>query len=151
MKKNTKIFLLFFFFLISCGYEPIYSSKNINFSIKEIIKKDNNLNNKFENSLRLFSNEKLPNQIKIKIESNKNVKKKSKDSKGNPNVYELVIYLKLTVEKNTNDETLIKNFERNINYNNSDDKFKLNQYQKELEDLLVNKITEDVLKYLSSL
>tara|TARA_Y100000992_G_scaffold28607_1_gene15985 strand:+ start:944 stop:1399 length:456 start_codon:yes stop_codon:yes gene_type:complete len=151
MKKNTKIFLLFFFFLISCGYEPIYSSKNINFSIKEIIKKDNNLNNKFANSLRLFSNEKLPNQIKIKIESNKNVKIKSKDSKGNPNVYELVIYLKLTVEKNTNDETLIKNFERNINYNNSDDKFKLNQYQKELEDLLVNKITEDVLKYLSSL
>ena len=66
-------------------------------------------------------------------------------------MYELVIYLKLTVEKNTNDETLIKNFERNINYNNSDDKFKLNQYQKELEDLLVNKITEDVLKYLSSL
>ena len=151
MKKNTKIFLLFFFFLISCGYEPIYSSKNINFSIKEIIKKDNNLNNKFANSLRLFSNEKLPNQIKIKIESNKNVKIKSKDSKGNPNVYELVIYLKLTVEKNTNDETLIKNFERNINYNNSDDKFKLNQYQKELEDLLVNKITEDVLKYLSDL
>ena len=151
MKKNKKIFLLFFFFLISCGYEPIYSSKNINFSIKEIIKKDNNLNNKFANSLRLFSNEKLPNQIKIKIESNKNVKIKSKDSKGNPNVYELVIYLKLTVEKNTNDETLIKNFERNINYNNSDDKFKLNQYQKELEDLLVNKITEDVLKYLSSL
>ena len=151
MKKNTKIFLLFFFFLISCGYEPIYSSKNINFSIKEIIKKDNNLNNKFANSLRLFSNEKLPNQIKIKIESNKNVKIKSKDSKGNPNVYELVIYLKLTGEKNTNDETLIKNFERNINYNNSDDKFKLNQYQKELEDLLVNKITEDVLKYLSDL
>ena len=151
MKKKKKIFLLFFFFLISCGYQPIYSSKNINFSIKEIVKEENNLNNKFANSLRLFSNEKLSNQINVKIESKKNVKIKSKDAKGNPNVYELAIYLKLTVEKNINDEVLIKDFERNINYNNSDDKFKLNQYQKELEDLLVNKITEDVLKYLSDL
>ena len=61
------------------------------------------------------------------------------------------MYLKLTVEQNINDKSLVKNFERNINYNNSDDKFKLYQYQKELEDLLINKITEDVLKYLSGL
>ena len=109
------------------------------------------MNNKFANSLRLFSNENLSNQIKIQIESKKDIKVKSKDAKGNPNVFELVVYLKLTVEQNINDKSLVKNFERNINYNNSDDKFKLYQYQKELEDLLINKITEDVLKYLSGL
>ena len=38
-----------------------------------------------------------------------------------------------------------------ITYNNSDDKFKLKQYENKLEDILINKIVEDLINYLSSL
>ena len=143
--------LLTFCFLLSCGYEPIYSSKNINFSIVEIEKENTPLNNEFARTLKTFENENTLNKVKIKIESSKKVETKSKDSKGNPNVYELNMSLKMIVfEKNSN-KVIQKQFSENINFNNQDDKFQLNQYQKELEELLINRIIDDVLKFLSNL
>ena len=43
MIKNYIFFFLIFLFLNQCGYETIYSSKNIKFNIKEI-KIENDLN-----------------------------------------------------------------------------------------------------------
>ena len=146
-----KFYLIFFILLLSCGYEPIYSSKNINFSIVEIEKENTPLNNEFARTLKTFENENTLNKVKIKIESSKKVETKSKDSKGNPNVYELNMSLKMIVfEKNSN-KVIQKQFSENINFNNQDDKFQLNQYQKELEELLINRIIDDVLKFLSNL
>ena len=47
--------------------------------------------------------------------------------------------------------TSLKEFKQSINFNNQDDKFQLSQYQKELEQLLINKIIDDVLIYLSNI
>ena len=151
MKKKIKFFWVIFIFLVGCGYEPIYSSKNINFSINEIQKENTQLNNEFTRALKTFSNKNALNQLKIKIDSKKNVKIKSKNSKGNPNVYELSITLKIVLYENNNNMIVEKVFNRNINFDNRDDKFELSQYEKELEKLLINKIIEDVLKFLSNL
>ena len=43
-----------------------------------------------------------------------------------------------------------RTFSRKITYNNSDDKFKLKQYEKELEKILIVKIVEDLISYLSN-
>tara|TARA_A100001011_G_C14221691_1_gene804664 strand:- start:932 stop:1387 length:456 start_codon:yes stop_codon:yes gene_type:complete len=151
MKKKIKFFWVIFIFLVGCGYEPIYSSKNINFSINEIQKENTQLNNEFTRALKTFSNKNALNQLKIKIDSKKNIEIKSKNSKGNPNVYELSITLKIVLYENNNNMIVEKVFNRNINFDNRDDKFELSQYEKELEKLLINKIIEDVLKFLSNL
>ena len=151
MKEIKKAGLILFFLLLSCGYKPIYSSKNMNFSIKEIQKENTPLNNEFSRNLKTFSNNDIANQLKIKIESKKKITVKSKDTKGNPNLYELKIILNITVYDEINGKTHNKKFSQNINYKNRDDKFQLSQYQKEVEELLINKIIENVLSYLSNI
>ncbi len=151
MIKNKKFYLIFFFLFVSCGFEPIYSSKNINFSIDEIQKKNNPLNNEFARTLKTFSNSDIDNKLIIEIESKKYVETKSKDSKGNPNVYELSMILNIGINEKNNNNFIKKEFKQSINFNNQDDKFQLSQYQKELEQLLINKIIDDVLIYLSNI
>ena len=151
MKIFKKLNVILFVFLLSCGYKPIYSSKNLNFSIGEIENKNTPLNNEFSRNLKTFSNDEILNQLKINIESEKKIEIKSKDSKGNPNVYELKIILKIKINDEANGRILNKEFSQSLNYKNRDDKFQLFQYEKDVEELLINKIIEDVLNYLSNL
>ena len=148
---RNKFFLLFllFLFLSNCGYKPIYSTKNLNFTIKNIEKSNTSLNNKFGKSINALKNRESDKKINIKIESEKKIKIKSKDSKGNALVFEIEIYLKF--ESPNIDNKREKIFLRKITYNNSDDKFKLKQYENELEDILINEIVEDLINYLSSI
>ena len=149
MKNKFFSFLIFFLFLSNCGYEPIYSTKNLNFTIGNIEKKSTSLNNKFAKSIKALKNEKINKKINIKIESNKIIRTKSKDSKGNTLVFELEINLKF-VGLNTENRSQ-KLLSQKMMYNNSDDKFKLKQYENELEDILINKIVEDLINYLSNI
>lgn len=143
----------FFFIIVSliilsgCGYKPIYSTKNLNFTIGNIEKENTSLNNEFAKSINFIKNSKSNNKIDIKIESNKTVTIKSKDTKGNALIFELKILLNV---KNLNDEAQQKTFSRKITFKNRDDKFKLKQYEKELEIILINKIVEDLINYLSN-
>ena len=61
-----KVFFIItvFFLLSNCGYEPIYSSKNINFSIGNIEKVNNSLNNEFVRLIKSVSNKKTNNTNK---------------------------------------------------------------------------------------
>jgi len=149
MRNKFFLFFLLFLFLSNCGYKPIYSTKNLNFKIENIEKSNTSLNNKFEKSIKALKNRESDKKINIKIESEKKIKTKSKDSKGNALVFEIEIYLNFT-SPNINNERE-KLFFRKITYNNSDDKFKLKQYEDELEDILITKIVEDLINYLSSI
>ena len=149
MRNRFFLFFLLFLFLSNCGYKPIYSTKNLNFTIGDIKKNNTSLNNKFAKSINSFKNEESGKKIDIKIESGKKTKIKSKDSKGNTLVFELEIYLKFTAF-NIDNETE-KLLLRKITFNNSDDKFKLKQYENDLEDILINEIVEDLINYLSNI
>jgi len=146
-----KIFILSFLllYLSSCGYSPIYSSKNLNFSINNIEKDNNLLNNQFAEMIRGMVEENNPNKINIKISSNKDVQIKSKDTKGNPLIFELKITLKISIQGST--EGKVKIFTEDTSFNNSDDKFELSNYQKELEEILIRKLVEQTIVYLSSI
>ena len=147
MKNKFFYFFLFLLFLTSCGYKPIYSSKNLNFTIGNINKDNTSLNNKFAKSIYALVNNETNKKIDINIDSNKIIKIKSKDPKGNALVFELEIYLKFSSLNMTNKTE--KLFSKKITYNNSEDKFKLRQYENELEDILITKIVEDLINYLS--
>ena len=149
MKNKFYLFFLLFIFLSSCGYKPIYSTKNLNFTIENIEKSNTSLNNKFEKSINALKNRENDKKIDIKIESDKKIKIKSKDSKGNALVFEIEIYLEF--ESPSIDNKSNKLFSRKITYNNSDDKFKLKQYENELEDILITRIVEDLINYLSTI
>ena len=148
--KNNFIFLIILFLILSnCGYQPIYSTKNLNFTIGNIEKENTSLNNKFEKTITALKNKKIDKKIDIKIKSDKKITIKSKDSKGNAIVFELKINLKFSsLNLENKAERLLS---QKITYNNSDDKFKLKQYENELEEILITKIVEDLINYLSSL
>ena len=149
MRKKLFISLIFFLILSNCGYQPIYSTKNLNFTIGNIEKENTSLNNKFAKSINTLTNRKSDKKINIKIESDKKIRVKSKDTKGNTLVLELEISLKF-VNLNSDNQTQ-KVLSRKITYNNSDDKFKLKEYENELEDILITKIIEDLINYLSNI
>ena len=147
---NKKILLFLCFLILSnCGYEPIYSTKNLNFTIGKIDKSNTSLNNKFSKKINILKNKKIEKKIDIKIESNKEINIKSKDTKGNTLVFELKITLKVSNLNLNNNE--VQSFSRKITYNNSDDKFKLKQYENELENILINKVVEDLIVYLTNI
>ena len=149
MRKKLFIYLIFFLILSNCGYEPKYSTKNLNFTIGNIEKENSSLNNKFAKSINALANRESDKKINIKIEGDKKTRVKSKDSKGNTLVLELEISLRF-VNLNSDKQTQ-KLLSRKITYNNSDDKFKLKEYENELEDILITKIIEDLINYLSNL
>ena len=149
MKNKFFLFFLFFLFSSNCGYKPIYSTENLNFKIGNIEKNNTSLNNKFAKSINALESKGSDKKINIKIESDKKLKIKSKDSKGDALVFELEIFLKFVTINTDNEHE--KLFSRKITYNNSDDKFKLKQYENELEDILITKIVEDLINYLSNL
>ena len=149
MKNKFFLFFLLFLFLSNCGYKPIYSTENLNFTIENIEKSNTSLNNKFEKSINALKKRESDKKINIKIESEKKIKIKSKDTKGNALVFEIEIYLKFASPNI--DSQREKLFSRKITYNNSDDKFKLKKYEDELEDILITKIVEDLINYLSSI
>ena len=148
MTRNFFLFLFFFFILTNCGYKPIYSTKNLNFTIGNIDKENTSLNNEFVKVIEAIKNNKSNNEINIKIQSDKEITTKSKDTKGNALIFELKVKLNvLSMDDNTNKQ---KNFERKITYKNLNDKFKLRQYEKELEKILITKLVEDLINYFST-
>ena len=151
MKKIIFIFIALFM-LNNCGYTPIYSSKNNNFYI-EISQKDRSkLNSKVVNNIKRFSNQNSENTIELEISSNKKINVTSKDSKGDPSKFQMTITLNINIlSKNNYKINKTKSFFSNFNYNNNSNKFSLKQYEKEIEDILINKITDEVTIYLSQI
>ena len=149
--KKFLLFLIMTFFLNQCGYEKVYSNKNLNLSIKEIKKESNPLNNDLSNALlKILSNNKSDNVFDLEIQSNKFTEIRSKDSKGNASVYVFKLETKIIVTDNNNRE--YKNiFNKEMNYSENDDKFELSQYLNQIEKILINETVEEIIGYLIDL
>ena len=147
MKSITLIWLLVF--LSSCSYEPVYSFKNISFSIEKISSKDTKLDRNFSEALKILSNTDANKKFNLDIKSEKVKTIKAKNSKGDPEIYELTLKLSIQVTNQMGKE-INTNLQRSINFNNETDKFKLRQYEKELEKILFNRLIEDTLRFLSN-
>jgi hypothetical protein len=150
MKKITLI-LMVFIMITNCGYKAMYSSENFNFNIIKIEKiEENKLNLTIEKKLKNFSNNQAVNQISLQINAKKQIIIISKDSLGDPTRYQMIINLNLDIIDNQNIKTN-KNIVQEFNYNTNSNKFALNQYEKEIEEILINRIINELINNLSKL
>ena len=151
MKKLIFV-VIALFMLNNCGYTPIYSSKNNNFYIDISQKDKSKLNSKIENNIKKFSNQNSENIIQLEISSNKKINTISKDKKGDPSRFNMTISLTINIlNKNNYVINKTKSFSEEFDYNNNSNKFTLKQYEKDIEDNLINKIVKESIIYLSEL
>ena len=149
--KKIIIILLAFLFVTNCGFTPIYSNKNIDFKLKTTINtKKDSLNTKVKKRMQIFSNEKSQKEISLQIVAKKQIKTISKDSKGDASRFEMVISINLDLTYGEI-QSLKKVFVETFNYKSNTNKFELNQYEKEIEELLINKNIERIIVYLSKI
>ena len=151
MKKLIFV-VIALFILNNCGYSPIYSPKNNNFYIDISQKNRSKLNSKIENNIKKFSNQNNENIIQLEISSNKKINIISKDKKGDPSRFSMTISLTINIlNKNNYEINKTKSFTEKFDYNNNSNKFSLKQYEKDIEDNLINKIVERSIIYLTDL
>jgi hypothetical protein len=150
MKKIITV-LFAILFLNSCGYTPIYSSKNFNFKLKNISSfKNDQLHSKVRNGLQNFSNINSQKLMSLTVNVKKTINTLVKDSKGDPSRYEMIINIDLETEYGEI-QNLSQSFQERFNYNVNKNKFELSQYEKEIENLLINKNIDRITIYLSKL
>tara|TARA_B100001559_G_C16450040_1_gene598802 strand:+ start:526 stop:1002 length:477 start_codon:yes stop_codon:yes gene_type:complete len=128
--KTSLIFLILG--LTSCAYSPIFSEKNYNFEISGIsFTGEKQINKVIENKFKLIRNNQSIKNKKYNLEINSNKKRNviSKNSKGNPLKYEMVISVDYKIIYNGN-LLLKKEIEKENIYNNVSDLFELEQSEK---------------------
>ncbi len=152
MMKNKIFFLTIFIFLSQCGYQTIYSNKNSNFNIVEIkIINDQNIGRQIKNRLSVLSNaNKNSDNYYLEIDSKFEKTTASKDKQGNPNTFNIIVSVRLTLSNNKNiRETKV--FSESISYDNSENKFSLKRYENSLKENLTDRIVDNLLIYLQGI
>ena len=156
MNLKKIITTISFLILLSCGYEPIYSNKQINstynLSINTInLMGDNKINQILKNKLiRNLNKEKKSIELNLNLDSRVVKTITTKDKKGNPIIFSIKIMTNIEVFES---EILKgkKNFEEKFEYNNKSNKFDLKQYEKNIKDNLISELSYKIIKYLNSL
>jgi len=151
IKKNLIKILILLFFLSGCGYTPIFSKKNSNFSIYELSASGNNKLNKIINSkLNNYKDLDSPKKFSLIIETYLNKKISSKDSKGNPKSYRINLVSDISI-KDSNGIVKNKSFSKSIDYKNRSSKSDLKKYENEISKNLAEKISAEIIIYLESI
>jgi len=145
-----KISLYFCFLIIfgCAGFEPIFSTKDLTFYIDEIENMDNNKNTKqiVRNILSYKLNNATKNNYSLKINSETRNEVTSRDSKGDPLTYRVIISTGVKVFKG-NSNNLFNNINiiKNFTYSYQTNQFELGQYKKDIIDNLIVKIAEEIV------
>ena len=151
MRKLLTTLAVFFIFL-SCGFKPIYGSKDSNFEIIEIINENENKNSfAIEKMVMTLSNQGAVNKVKLEMNYKQTFSTILKDNKGDPSKKKLSISVNLIV-KNEKDNVLTnKNFREEFSYDVQSDKFNMAQYEDNITNNLNNKISNDIIFLLGTL
>ncbi len=135
--KKIIIFPIFFLFFLSCGYTPIFSKKEVNFSIENIkFFGDKDVNEKINYSLSNYKNKPdKEKKVSLIINSLKKINVASKNSKGEARTNKININasVKITLSENN---FLIKSFSKSSIYTIID--------RKSEQKLIENKLTENL-------
>ena len=142
MKKIVSIIL--FLIIAGCGFKPIFSSSDTNFSINKI-EYNNNLGKVINNNLKGYLNKEQKEfnfDLMITSEESKLITLKNK--KGDPVRFKLTIDVLVSVLEN-NKIKLEKVFQETFNYNNTSKKFELSRYEDEIRNGMLERISEEII------
>ena len=155
MKKNVVI-ILSFLLLLSCGFEPIYSKKELekkfNFSICRIqFSGENTINQFLKNDLKNYVNiESKPIKYRLNINSKKVITITSKNKKGNAELFYMEIIINLDVYKGSIFEKSIT-LEDGFEYKNKSNKFELEKYEKSIIENISSRLSKNIIEQLYSI
>ena len=158
MKKKLNIlFFLIIIFLHSCGFEPIFSSKNIKdaklVSIHEVkFEVYSDLNNLFLRKFRYFQKDE-ENLKKFNLTLNINETKKiiSKNKLGDPETFNIEISVDVVILNTENNILNSRTISKNRNYNNLNNKFDLKQEENIIKNNIVDEIVDEILNAMFSI
>ena len=147
------IFVTMALILTSCSYKPIFSEKEFNFQINDVIfygEKD--INKIIKNKLDLIKKNDYGTNRTYNLSIVTSQKKLivSKDSKGDPLKFEMSIVVNYEVKK---DGKILfkKDIEKNNIYNSNTDKFELEKKEKIILENISDKISEIIISSLINL
>ena len=147
-----KVFIVFLLILTSCGYQPLYKTdQNIkSLNISEVIYSgDQKINDVIYQKLPIVLMKNDESLNKLSLESKKEIKITSKNSKGQALSYRTIIKVKILVLNSNGDILDQKIVQKNFSYNDDENKFKFKEYQDKIEKNLINTIVEDVIIHLT--
>ena len=149
MKKLLITFLLIL--LTSCDYSPIYSTEDSKFRINEIKTTGNKKINKiFIKKITKFKNNSSNIIYDLEVSSSKIVRSITKDERGKIKILEMIISFNINIKRN--DKILKnKNISNNFTYNNSSNKFELNQYEKDIQNKIIENAVEEFILTVKTL
>jgi len=135
--KKILIFPIFFLFFLSCGYAPIFSKKDVNFSIEKIkFIGDRDIKEKISHSLSNYRNKSnKEKKVSLIVNSSKKISVASKNSKGEAqtNRISIEVIVKIILSENN---FIVKNFSKSSIYTIID--------RKSEQKLIENKLTENL-------
>ena len=145
MKKIFNLILIILFLnTTGCGFTPIISSSNYNFSyVIEESSGSERINSYINERLKNLNGKEKTYDVILNSREAKNIL--SKDSKGDPSILEIVISLNYIIKDN--EKVLInKILTKRSTYNNISDKFELEKS----EEILVENLTRDLAQNIIS-
>ena len=148
MTKLKKIFIfpIFFLLFLSCGYTPIFSKKDVNFSIENIkFLGDRDVKEKINHSLSNYKNKhNKEKKVSLIINSSKKINVASKNSKGEAQTNKIIINasVKIILSKNN---FLIKSFSKSSIYAVIDRKSEQESTENKLTENLSNEIALQIV------
>jgi len=138
MNKVSKIVIIFLLLLNNCSYKPILINQNLKFGINiKSLEGNKQVNSILKNKFRNYNEgDKV---LDLSLETSKERKIISKNSKGDPSIFEITVNVKIKIEDNKKiiikEEISAKN-----TYDNISDKFELDKF----EEIIVKNLTENI-------
>ena len=148
---NKKLLILFFF-LLSCGYKPVYQNiDGINLKFADVILNGNKkINKNIVNSLSIEKNKEINNGNKLYLTNTYKIETTSKNTQGQAVSFRTNIKVNFKIENLKNNTTIDKNFSKELAYNNKANKFELVEYQNSIKKELINQIISEIIIYLNT-
>lgn len=143
--KRIIFFLILSLLFYGCGFESIYSLKNTNFRFSEIITNDENISLNIKDRLTSYYSTDLgKTDYSLEIKLNKKRIVKSKNKLGEALVYSVEIKGDILIFKNQSLQSTL-DVNEFFEYQNTDDKFELSTYERNIEKNLTSNITNDLI------